>query len=72
MKITVKRCIMSGLGPKYTYYLESDGKIMFKTSSNSYKAWTKKKDALRIVNAIEVHGLEYVEEKLNCKAFIVD
>lgn len=69
MQIEIKRCIMSGRGPKFTYFLECNGKKMFETSYNSYKAWVKKKDAQRIVDAIQEYGIEYVEEKLNCKAF---
>ena len=68
MKIIIERVIMSGHGPKFTYCLKSDGKILFAANPGQYMAWTKKKDAQRIIDAINTHGLEYVEQKLDRKA----
>lgn len=71
MKFKIERVIMSGRGVKYTYLIRDDkGIILFQTSNNSYWAWTRKKDAQRIVDGILEHGLEYIEEKLDCKAYL--
>lgn len=72
MDITIERLVMSGKGPKYLYKLVSDGKTLFinpKSEYGSFYAWTKKKDAQAIVDAIGSKGLEYVEEKMGIKAF---
>jgi len=69
MKIIIERVIMSGHGPKFTYCLKNEAnQILFAVNSGQYMAWTKKKDAQRIIDAINTHGLEYVEQKLDRKA----
>ena len=69
MKLTINRIPMSGSGPKYTYAICQGDKFMFQDGqTQGYFAWTRKKDAQRIIDAIEIHGLEYVEEKLGRKA----
>lgn len=35
-----------------------------------FMTWTKKKDAQAIITAIETHGLEYVENQLDRKAYL--
>ena len=67
----IERVTMSGRGVKFTYsILDDKGERMFKTSYNSYHAWTRKKDAQRIIDAIDTHGLSYVEERLGVKAYL--
>lgn len=68
-EIKIERVLMSGRGVKITYKLVYHNTTMFQTSSNSYVAWTRKKDAKLIVERIKEYGLEFVEEKLNQKAF---
>lgn len=69
-EIKVERVVMSGKGPRITYKLVYNTKTMFQTSSNSYIAWTRKKDAKLIIERIKEYGLPFVEEKLNQKAFL--
>lgn len=69
-KIKVDRVVMSGSGPRYTYRLMLDGNVLFKTSTGSYLAWSKKRDAQAIIVALKLKGIEYVEEKLEQKMFI--
>lgn len=67
-KIKIERVIMSGKGPRITYKLVYEGKNMFSTAIGSYLAWTRKKDAQKIIEALEIHGVDYVESKLKYKA----
>jgi DNA-binding HxlR family transcriptional regulator len=72
MDIKIERLVMSGKGPKVMYKLVSEGKTLFVNKESpfgSFYAWTKKKDAQNILNAIKEKGLEYVEEKMGIKAF---
>lgn len=70
MEIKIERVIMSGRGPKYTYKLVSGGKTMFQSQDHGgYMAWTRKKDAQAVIDAIEYRGLESVEQELKRKAF---
>jgi len=36
-----------------------------------FMTWERKKDAQKIIEAIEVKGLEYVEEQLGRKAYLI-
>lgn len=67
--IVINRVIMSGKGPKYTYRLELDSKVLFQKESGSHLAWTRKKDAKSIIKAIETYGIDYVESELKFKLF---
>ena len=67
--IKIERVIMSGPGPKITYKLVYNNKTMFSSSIGSYMAWTRKKDAKLIIERIKEHGLPFVENKLDRKAF---
>lgn len=68
-KIVIKRVIMAGKGPKYTYRLELNSQVLFQKESGSHLAWTRKKDAKAIINAIEIHGIDYVQSELKFKLF---
>jgi DNA-binding HxlR family transcriptional regulator len=72
MEIKIERMVMSGKGPKVLYKLTSNGQILFRKvkedTNSSFWAWTKKKDAQAVIDAIETRGLESVEEELQCKA----
>lgn len=67
MEIKIEKMVMSGKGPKTMYKITCDGKTLFinpKSQFGGFSAWTKKKDAQRIVDAINQHGVDFVHKKL--------
>lgn len=63
--LTIKRHIMSGRGPKSTYSIQVAGQELFKTTSGSFHAWTRKKDAQAVIASIESQGLYVTLKRLN-------
>ena len=68
--LKTERVAMSGRGPRYTYKIvDANGSTQFKTGANSYLSWTRKKDAQRIIDSVEIHGMDYVKSKLDLKEY---
>lgn len=63
-KIVIERCKMSGGKYKNTYRLKIGEKVLFQKPDGSFLAWTRKKDAKEVLDALFSHGIDYVEKKL--------
>jgi hypothetical protein len=68
-EIKIERVIMSGKGPRITYKLVLNSKTMFQTSSNSYIAWTRKKDSKLIIERIRI---TFCGRQIKSKSLFID
>lgn len=58
---------------KPLWAINDKGQTLFRKITEhgtQFLTWERKKDAMKIIDAINTHGLEYVEEKLGRKAYL--
>lgn len=65
MGYKIKRYEMHGKGPRVTYaIIDENGVNPFETLYGSFHAWTKKKDAQKVIDFIECWGMVETLKKL--------
>lgn len=64
-EMKIKRHLITGKGPKFTYSIQVSEQELFRTKSGGFLSWTRKKHTQQIIDYINNFGIDATISELD-------